>query len=135
MCATGEILWPETAPPSLALYPKAPLPAARPVASPQSLAPGRVLGTPYATRPCPTMRSWRYRTKPCLSTRKESCTPHFSLARNGDRLSVRGRVAERFERKGHQFVVLDIIVAADGERLVQHVRHTAIYELRPPTGG
>jgi hypothetical protein len=39
-------------------------------------------------------------------------------------------VAERFERKGHKFVVLDIVVAA-GDRLVQHVRHTAIYELRP----
>jgi hypothetical protein len=44
-------------------------------------------------------------------------------------------VAERFERKGHQFVVLDILVVADGEghlRQVQHVRHSAIYELRPP---
>ena len=45
------------------------------------------------------------------------------------------RVAERFARKGHQFVVLDVVVVAGGERLVQHVLHTAIYELRPLTGG
>jgi hypothetical protein len=44
-------------------------------------------------------------------------------------------VAQRYERKGHQFVVLDILVVAGVDRLVQHVRHTAIYELRPPTGG
>jgi hypothetical protein len=47
---------------------------------------------------------------------------------------VRGRVAERFERKGHRFVVLDILVVAGGARMVQHVRHTAIYELRPAAG-
>jgi hypothetical protein len=55
---------------------------------------------------------------------------HFNLARDGDQLAVRGRVEERFERRGHQFVVLDIVVVADGERIIQHVRHTAIYEPR-----
>jgi hypothetical protein len=39
-------------------------------------------------------------------------------------------VEERFERKGHQFVVLDILVVAGGERIIQHVRHTAIYKPR-----
>ncbi|HLY20562.1 MAG TPA: hypothetical protein VKR61_25215, partial [Bryobacteraceae bacterium] len=59
---------------------------------------------------------------------------HFSLARDGDELAVRGRVAQRFERKGHQFVELDILVTAGDGRVVQHVLHTAIYEPRPPHG-
>jgi len=47
VCAAGEIFWPETVPPSLALYPEEPLPAVRPAASAESLAPGRVFGTLY----------------------------------------------------------------------------------------
>jgi hypothetical protein len=54
----------------------------------------------------------------------ESELRHFSLAMDGEQLAARGRVAQRFERKGHQFVVLDILVTAGGERVV----HTAIYE-------
>jgi hypothetical protein len=55
---------------------------------------------------------------------------HFNLARNGDELAAHARVEDRFERKGHQFVVLDILVVARGDRIIQHVRHTAIYEPR-----
>jgi acyl dehydratase len=53
-----------------------------------------------------------------------------SVVRNGDEVSVRGRIRERFERKGHQFVVLDVLVVANRDRVVQQVRHTAIYEPR-----
>jgi len=56
---------------------------------------------------------------------------HFSLARYGDAISLRARVAECFERKGHEFVVLDILVVAEPDRSVQHIRHTAIYKPRP----
>ena len=55
---------------------------------------------------------------------------HFSLARYGEAISLRTRVAECFERKGHEFVVLDILVVADSDRPVQHIRHTAIYRPR-----
>jgi len=159
VCATGEILWPESAATSLALYPQEPLPAGRPPASAESLAPGRVLGTLYAEPSLPDhaflalqdevlplyqegilhpaallalsnyLLMQNVQLGPWLHVASELC--NYSLARNGGRLSVRGRVAERYERKGHQFVVLDIVVVAGGERLVQHVRHTAIYELRP----
>jgi len=163
LCASGEILWPEVAPPSLTLYPEEPMPATRPAASAQSLAPGRVCGTLYDNLSLPdhAFLALQGEALPlyqegilhpaallALSNRflmqtvqlgpwihVASDLRHFSLARNGDRLSVRGCVAERFERKSHQFVVLDILVVAGGERLVQHVRHTAIYELRPLTGG
>jgi acyl dehydratase len=56
---------------------------------------------------------------------------HYSLARYGNTISLRSRVAECFERKGHEFVVLDILVVADGHRPVQRIRHTAIYKPRP----
>jgi hypothetical protein len=142
VCATG-VYWREDAPPSLALYPEEPLPTDRPTASPQSLAPGRVLGTLYAdlspSDPAALLTLSNHllmrnvRLGPWIHVASD--VRHFSLAHDGDRVSVRGRVAERFERKGHQFVVLDILVVAGGEShpsYVQHVRHTAIYELRAP---
>jgi hypothetical protein len=39
-------------------------------------------------------------------------------------------VAENYERKGHRWVDLDVVVAADGCRAIAQVRHTAIYKLR-----
>jgi acyl dehydratase len=143
VCATGEIFWPDEPAPPLALYPEEPMPAVRPRASAESLAPGRILGTLCAELPMADPAALLTLSNHLLMNNVQlgpwihvsSEVRHFSLARNGDRLSVRGRVAERFERKGHQFVVLDIVVVAGGEghlRHVQHVRHTAIYELRPP---
>jgi len=137
VCAAGEVFWSEDAPPDLAFYPEQPLPVVRPPASAESLAPGRVLGTLYAALPVADEEALltlsnhllmqNVQLGPWLHAASE--IRHFSLARDGERLAVRGRVAERFERKGHRFVVLDIVVTA-GHRLIQHVRHTAIYELR-----
>jgi acyl dehydratase len=53
-----------------------------------------------------------------------------SLVRDGELLSVRGRIADCFERKGHEFVVLDLLLIAGGSRLAQQVRHMAIYRPR-----
>jgi acyl dehydratase len=55
---------------------------------------------------------------------------NWSAARNGVEISVRGRIADCFERKGHEFVVLDLLLIAGGSRFVQQVRHTAIYRPR-----
>ena len=56
---------------------------------------------------------------------------NFGNASHGDEVYVRGRIENRFERKGHEFVVLDLAMTkAAGERLLR-VRHTAIY--RPKT--
>ncbi|HJQ68541.1 MAG TPA: MaoC family dehydratase [Blastocatellia bacterium] len=52
------------------------------------------------------------------------------VARDGEEISVRGRIADRFERKGHEFVVLDLLLVADENRAVEQVRHTAIYRPR-----
>jgi hypothetical protein len=55
---------------------------------------------------------------------------NFSAAHDGELITVRGSIADAFERKGHEFVVLDLLLSA-GDRLVQQVRHTAIYRIRP----
>jgi len=48
-------------------------------------------------------------------------------ARDGDRLEVRGKIADAFERKGHEFVILDVAILSAGE-LVTRIRHTAIWK-------
>jgi hypothetical protein len=59
-----------------------------------------------------------------------SAVQNLSLLRDGERLSVRGRVAGLTERRGHQIVDLDLLMVADGARPVTHVLHSAIYKLR-----
>jgi acyl dehydratase len=54
---------------------------------------------------------------------------NYGVVFDGDRVSTRGRVAALFERKGHRFVELDLLMVANDARPVVHVRHTAIYEI------
>ncbi len=49
-------------------------------------------------------------------------------ARDGERLEVRGKIAHAYERKGHEFVVLDVAILSVGA-LVSRIRHTAIWKL------
>jgi hypothetical protein len=53
-----------------------------------------------------------------------------SVARDGEEITVRGMIKDRFERKGHEFVALDLLLVANESRVVQQVRHTAIYRPR-----
>lgn len=53
-----------------------------------------------------------------------------STVLDGETISIRGRIAGRFERKGHEFIVLDLLVTANDNRVVQQIRHTAIYRPR-----
>ena len=55
---------------------------------------------------------------------------HCGLAYSDATLAAHARVAANYERKGHCFVDLDVIVVADGIRSVAQIRHTAIYRLR-----
>ena len=57
---------------------------------------------------------------------------NFSSAKDGEEVRVRGRVEDRYERKGHEFVVLDIVILGEGNRPIEHVRHTAIWRPRAP---
>jgi hypothetical protein len=54
---------------------------------------------------------------------------NFAPVSDGQRVTTRGRVADRFDRKGHEFVELDLLWTID-DRPVMHARHTAIYKVR-----
>ena len=56
---------------------------------------------------------------------------HLSGARLGEPLSTRGRVRSLWEKKGREYVELDLVLVA-GHRPVAHVLHTAIYRLPVP---
>jgi len=49
---------------------------------------------------------------------------------DGATVSVRGRVVDVTERKGHRFVDLDVVWVVDATHVVASARHTAIYEPR-----
>jgi len=61
-----------------------------------------------------------------------SAVTNFTSVGDGALVETRARVADRFERKGHHFVVLDVIWLAEG-RVAMHAAHTAIYRLRGGT--
>ena len=54
---------------------------------------------------------------------------NYGSVADGVLVSTRGRVAGLFERKGHRFVELDLLMVANGTRPVLQVRHTAIYDI------
>ena len=64
-----------------------------------------------------------------------SVVRHLGGARIGTTLAVRGRVRSVFEKKGRDFVELDLVIVAQGgtrPRPVAHILHTAIYRLGGP---
>lgn len=55
---------------------------------------------------------------------------NFSAVRDGERIQARGRVVDGFERNGHRFVKLDVLLVAGDERPATKIRHVAIWEPR-----
>ncbi|MBO0715347.1 MAG: hypothetical protein J2P59_11370, partial [Acidimicrobiales bacterium] len=68
---------------------------------------------------------------------------HRAVLRWDEPFEVRSLVQDRFERRGHQFVTLDVTVIGAGAvgdvprapRVASQVRHTAIYRLASKTEG
>ena len=59
-----------------------------------------------------------------------SVVRHLSAARVGETLATRGRVRSLYEKKGREYVEVDLlIVAGERARPVAHVLHTAIYKM------
>lgn len=56
---------------------------------------------------------------------------HLGAGRVGETLATRGRVRSLYEKKGREYVELDLLLMA-GARPLAHVLHTAIYQLPPP---
>jgi len=123
--------------------PEHPRPAMERRAAPSrdNVIPGELLGTvvepldlsgwrPYAERLLQysnEILARNFRMGPWIHTASE--IDNWGIAREGDEISARGRIHDRFDRKGHEFVVLDVTLV-EGDRLIQTVRHTAIYKPR-----
>jgi hypothetical protein len=123
--------------------PEHPLPGMdqRPTPSPETINVGELLGTVVERLDLSGGRSYserllqysneilarNFRLGPWIHTASE--IDNWGVAREGDELSARGRIRDRFDRKGHKFVVVDVTLL-DEDRLIQTVRHTAIYKPR-----
>jgi acyl dehydratase len=59
-----------------------------------------------------------------------SAVQHFDVARIGDELSARAVVTANYERKGHRFVELDVLVYANRKTPIARIGHIAIYRPR-----
>jgi hypothetical protein len=55
-----------------------------------------------------------------------STVRHFELSRVGDEITARGRVTANYDRKGHRFVEVEVLVVANGAAVVAHIAHTVI---------
>jgi acyl dehydratase len=55
---------------------------------------------------------------------------YLGLVHDGDLISTRAAVTRTFERKGHRFVDLDVVIVNGAERPVMQARHVAIYQPR-----
>ncbi len=55
---------------------------------------------------------------------------HFSPLSSGEEFSTSARITDLFERRGHEFLRLDVLISAGDGRPVMLVDHTAIYEPR-----
>ncbi len=117
---------------------EADLPQDRPDASEHEFLPGRVLGTLFTTAPDPVTPEYLLALSNEILVKNFVLGPwihtgsdvyNFKAVKPGDVVEVRGRIADHFERKGHQLVTLDVVLQANGTP-AQLVRHTAIYRLR-----
>jgi len=139
VCAIGIGAIPATVEPPVDRYPEHPLPQPRPAPSVDNLIPGAPLGTVNETIQVAEPRTVlqfsnemlvrNFKLGPWIHTGSE--IQNYGAVQPGDPIAACGRIHDRYERKGHQFVVVDVMLIADSDRLVQTVRHTAIYKPRP----
>lgn len=90
--------------------------------------PGALASTGFLIRKANSALSMNVRLNPWIHV--SSDVSHFSVLRPGERLQTRSTLRELFDRKGHRFVRLDVLLLGDNERPVMHVDHTAIYDIR-----
>jgi hypothetical protein len=135
LCASGRAELAEVEPVTVDAYGAAPLPAA--VAAPD-FALGEVLGTLAVPAMELPDHAWPARLANAVLTANvalppwmhvESRTRHLAPATAGQPVTVRAFVAGLWERRGHRFVDLDVLVLDGSGRPLAQLRHIAIYEL------
>lgn len=62
-----------------------------------------------------------------------STVTHFGMLNDGEPYSVRGCVTESGEKRGHDYVVVDLAVHGLGDRPIAAIRHSALIRLRAST--
>ena len=121
-------------PPSVTAYPAAPLPEQP---GPPAFAENQVLGSLDVALQLPD-GAWPARLANDLLTANVELPPWMHVESRvryldgpvvGERASVRGRVSGLWERRGHRFVALDVLVLGQRERSLAALTHVAIYEL------
>ncbi|MDQ3011531.1 MAG: hotdog fold thioesterase [Acidobacteriota bacterium] len=55
---------------------------------------------------------------------------HLALAEDGEQLSLRGRVVDAVERRGHELITADLALFGKADRVIAHIKHTAIIRLK-----
>lgn len=158
-CATGNAGLHSEPTPSPNVIPATPLPETRPQANNEVLAPGTVLGTVDVEFHLDAAEEYLasigddsplYRVQPVAHPgwllrganlalvsnvqlgpwiHVESDAKAFCPVSDRQTVSTRTRVTDTFERKGHQFVALDVLMLADGAPAMR-VNHVAIWQLR-----
>ena len=56
-------------------------------------------------------------------------TQHYALAREGERLTMRGQVIETAKRRGHEIVTADLAIFGETDRAIARIKHSAIIRL------
>jgi acyl dehydratase len=153
---TSGLAWLHDAPPpDCAAFTERALPDPRPLAAREVFEPGAVLGT-LASRLDLAQSRMSAPLDPAIGPRRlahpavvlalaneilvrnvslgpwihaASEVRNFRALCDGEEIRVRARVAERYERKGHEFVVLEVVILSGGT-LATRVRHTAIWRPR-----
>jgi acyl dehydratase len=138
LCGSATALLQAPSPRPAEEYPERALPEHRPIPTRDNLIPGTLLGTVVEKLETAEPRQLlqfsneilarNFRLDPWIHV--ASKIVNWSATHPGDTIAARGRIHDRFDRKGHEFVVLDVMLIANGNRLVQAVRHTAIYRPR-----
>ncbi len=67
---------------------------------------------------------------PWIHTASEA--QHYSVARDGERVSLRGRVIDLHVRRGNEYISLELGFFGEQGRQIAKVKHTAIIKLREP---
>lgn len=81
----------------------------------------------WLLRRCNQIFSDRFLLGPWIHVASDIAT--YRPCRVGEPLEIRGVPIDKFEKKGHEFVALDILIIAAGE-VAQRITHTAIFRPR-----
>jgi hypothetical protein len=63
----------------------------------------------------------------------KSLVRHCAIPRDGERLSLRGKVIDAYDRRGHEILEAVLAVFGDADRPIADISHSAIIKLREPS--